>query len=419
MRRVGKVSIYFLPLTLSLAGAVCNSARGEDLSFGAVERGRYLTAAGDCQACHTVEGGKAFAGGRPIPTPFGTIYSANITPDQKSGIGSWSNDQFYRALHQGIAANGENLYPAFPYPWYTKVTRQDADDIKAFLDSLDPVSNDPPPNKLDWPLNYRVVMKGWNELFFKEGTFQSDSNKSPEWNRGAYLVEGLGHCGACHTPTNVLGASQKKAALHGGTLQDWYAPNLTGDVRSGLGSWSVDDITSFLKTGRNSHTTAYGAMSEVIEFSTSKLSENDLKAIAVYLKDIPPDTSSADNSSGKVDQKIVDAGKAIYVDNCSACHQMNGEGVPGMFPPLKGDANVQDRDPTTIIRVILDGAHAATTAAKPTQLSMPSFNWKLSNEQIADLATYIRNAWGNTAGTVSQSKVEELRESVRSTSSGQ
>jgi mono/diheme cytochrome c family protein len=419
MRGIGKSFIYILPLTVSLAGVVCDSAGGEDLSFGAVERGRYLTAAGDCQACHTVEGGKAFAGGRPIPTPFGTIYSANITPDQKSGIGSWSNDQFYRALHQGIAANGENLYPAFPYPWYTKLTRQDADDIKAFLDSLDPVRNDPPPNKLDWPLNYRLVMKGWNELFFKEGTFQSDSNKSPEWNRGAYLVEGLGHCGACHTPTNVLGASQKKAALHGGTLQDWYAPNLTGDVRSGLGSWTVDDITSFLKTGRNSRTTAYGAMSEVIEFSTSKLSDNDLKAIAAYLKDIPPDTSNADKSSGNVDANVVNAGKAIYVDNCSACHQMKGEGVRGMFPPLKGDANVQDRDPTTTIRVILNGAHAATTAAKPTQLSMPAFDWKLSNEQIADLATYIRNAWSNSAGAVSQSKVEELRKSVRSTSSGQ
>jgi len=418
MPHTGKVSI-FLPLTLTLAASVCGSARGEDLSFGAIERGRYLTAAGDCQACHTVEGGKTFAGGRPIPTPFGTIYSANITPDNKSGIGTWSNDQFYRALHQGIAANGENLYPAFPYPWYTKVTRQDADDIKAFLDSLEPVNSDPPPNKLDWPLNYRVVMKGWNELFFKEGTFQSDSNKSPEWNRGAYLVEGLGHCGACHTSTNVLGAAQKKAALHGGTLQDWYAPNLTGDVRSGLGSWTIDDITTFLKTGRNSRTTAYGAMSEVIEFSTSKLSDNDLRAIAVYLKDIPPDTSNTDKSSGNVDAKIVDAGKAIYVDNCSACHQMNGEGVRGMFPPLKGDANVQDRDPTTIVRVILNGAHAATTPAKPTQLSMPSFNWKLSNEQIADLATYIRNAWGNSAEAVSQSKVEELRKSLRSTSSSQ
>ncbi|MGX4771119.1 c-type cytochrome [Bradyrhizobium guangdongense] len=392
-------------LALSLFSSPVQS---EQLSFGQVERGRYLATAGDCEACHTTPGGKPFAGGRAIPTPFGTIYSANITADRKTGIGDWSEDQFYRALHQGIAADGSYLYPAFPYPWYTKVTREDSDALKAFLSSLEPISNSPPPNKLDWPLNDRVVMKGWNELFFHEGTFKPNSQKSPQWNRGAYLVEGLGHCGACHTPTNVLGGAKTASALHGGILQDWFAPNLTGDVRSGLGTWSIDEITTFLKTGRNSRTVAYGPMSEVITFSTSKLNDDDLKAIATYLKDVPKGEGSEDNAT-KPAEASLKAGRAIYVDNCSGCHQINGEGVSAMFPRLQGNSTVQDRDPTTIIRLILNGAHAATTDARPTQVSMPAFNWKLSDQQVADLATYVRSAWGNSAAAVPASRVKELR----------
>jgi mono/diheme cytochrome c family protein len=407
-------TIALLPLFIIWASLWCAPARCAQPSFGAVERGRYLAIAGDCQACHTVQGKSSFAGGRPIPTPFGTIYSANITPDRKSGIGDWSNDQFYRALHEGISANGENLYPAFPYPWYTKITREDSDAIKAYLDTLDPDKSTPPPNNLDWPLNYRVVLKGWNELFFKEGTFRPNANKSPEWNRGAYLVEGLGHCGACHTPTNFLGATKTDSRLQGGTLQDWYAPNLAGDLRSGLGAWSAEDITTFLKTGRNGRSAAYGPMSEVITYSTSKLNDTDLKAMATYLKDMPADQSEA--KAPKVDSKTLDVGKAIYVDNCSACHRSNGEGLPGMFPPLKGDATVQDREPTTIIRLILNGVHAVATDSKPTQLSMPAFDWKLSDDQIAALATYIRSSWGNSASAVSSSDVKSMRQSVRNTS---
>jgi mono/diheme cytochrome c family protein len=403
LRLAWRLSSCILALSL-----FSSPVRSEQLSFGQIERGRYLATAGDCEACHTAPGGKPFAGGRAIPTPFGTIYSANITPDRESGIGAWSDDQFYRALHKGIAADGSHLYPAFPYPWYTKVTREDADALKAFLSSLEPIRNSPPPNKLDWPLNDRVVMKGWNELFFHEGTFKPDSQKSPQWNRGAYLVEGLGHCGACHTPTNVLGAAKTGSALHGGTLQDWFAPNLTGDVRSGLGSWSINEITTFLKTGRNSRTVAYGPMSEVIAFSTSKLNDDDLKAIATYLKDVPKGDGSEDNAK-KPEEAALKAGRALYVDNCSGCHQTNGEGVPAMFPRLQGNNTVQDRDPTTIIRLILNGAHAATTDTRPTQVSMPAFDWKLSDQQVADLATYVRSAWGNSAASVPASKVKDLR----------
>ncbi|ABE64858.1 cytochrome c, class I (plasmid) [Nitrobacter hamburgensis X14] len=339
--------------------------------------------------------------------------SPNITPDRETGIGAWTDDQFYRSLHEGIADNGSHLYPAFPYPWYTKVTRDDALAIRAYLNSLDPVKAERRPNDLIWPLNHREMMAGWNEIFFTKGEFSPDPKKSAEWNRGAYLVEGLGHCGACHTPTNFLGAAKASERLQGGTLQDWYAPDLAGELRSGLGSWSADDIVQFLKLGRNNRTAAYGPMAEVITNSTSKLNDGDLKAIATYLKDMP--APATEKKPGKPDPKLVQAGKAIYIDNCSACHRSNGEGTPGTFPSLKGDTTVQDRDPTTIIRLILDGVHAVATDARPTPLSMPSFSWKLSDEQIAAVASYIRSAWGNAASPVSESDVQPMRQVLHGT----
>ena len=400
----------FLSLALSLAATPHMHARGQAASFSTLERGRYLAVAGDCEACHTNASGKPFAGGRPIPTPFGTIYSPNITPDRETGIGGWSNDQFYRALHAGVAANGDHLYPAFPYPWFTKVTREDSDAIRAYLNTLDPVSNTPPENKLDWPLNYRVVMRGWNELFFAEGTFVPNADKSAEWNRGAYLVEGLGHCGACHTPKNVFGAAERDKRLQGGTIQDWYAPDLAGDLRSGLGSWSSDDIVEFLKNGRNRRTAAYGLMAEVITRSTSKFNDSDLNAIATYLKDLP--ASNAKTQAAKADPKLTQAGEAIYIDNCSACHRSNGQGTPGTFPALKDDTNVQSRDPTTVIRVILDGTRAVPTNERPTPLAMPSFKWKLSDGEIAAVASYIRTTWGNSAPPVSESETQTMRKTL-------
>jgi len=406
--------IYPAPVLLA-AVVLLSSDTGwtEQLPFGQVERGKYLVDAGDCQACHTTKGGKPFAGGLPIETPFGVIYSPNITPDRETGIGEWTDDQFYRALHEGIANDGSHLYPAFPYPWYTKVTRDDALAIRAYLNSLDPIKAERQPNSLIWPLNYREVMAGWNELYFTKGEFSPDPKKSADWNRGAYLVEGLGHCGACHTPLNFAGAAKTSDRLQGGTLQDWYAPSLTGDLRRGLGNWSKADIVAFLKTGRNKRTAAYGPMAEVITDSTSKLNDSDLTAIASYLKDVP--APAAEKVPSKPDPKLVQAGQAIYLDNCSACHRSNGEGTPGTFPPLKGDATAQDRDPTTIIRVILDGAHAVATDAHPTPLSMPAFDWKLSDEQIAAVANYVRSTWGNAASTVSASDVQSMRQTLRTT----
>ncbi len=389
------------------------AALADQTSFAQIERGHYLASAGDCEACHTAKDGKPFAGGLPVETPFGVIYSPNITPDRDTGIGAWSDDQFYRAMHQGVAADGARLYPAFPYPWYTKVTRDDVLAIRAYLGTLDAVSAKRPKNGLPWPLSDREVMRGWNDFFFAEGEYAPDAAKPADWNRGAYLVEGLGHCGACHTQTDMFGAAKKKERLQGGTLENWYAPSLAGALGPGLGRWSADDIVQFLKTGRNTRTAAYGPMAEVIADSTSKLDDGDLKAIATYLKDMP--APAAGGTHEPPDAKLAQAGKAVYIDNCSACHRSNGEGTPGTFPALKGDSAVQGADPTTVIRLILDGVRAVATDAHPTPLSMPSFAWKLSDEQIAAVASYIRSDWGNASAPVSASDVHSMRQELQAT----
>lgn len=381
-----------------------------DRSYSEIERGHYLTNAGDCIACHTAEKGQPLAGGRLVETPFGVIYSPNITPDRQTGIGAWSDEDFYRAMHLGTGADGRRLYPAFPYPYFTKLTRDDVISIRAFLETMPAVKNVPPPNTLRWPLNYRVLMKGWDWMYFEPGTYQPDANKSAEWNRGAYLVEGAAHCGACHTPKNIAGADKEDQRLIGGRLQNWFAPDLTNSTRAGLGGWNNDDIVEYLKTGRNRYSGATGLMAEVVTNSTSKLNDNDLHAIAVYLKDV---TSKDDQTSSKPEPNLMTAGAAIFNDACSACHQSDGTGVPLMFPPLGRNANVQSADPTSVIRVILQGARTVPTATKPTPSTMPAFDWKLSDDEIAAVATFIRNQWGNAAPPVAVDQIKSLRKELR------
>src|SRR5690348_12894021 len=254
--------------------------------FDQVERGRYLAVASDCAACHTVPGsGHDFAGGRAIETPFGLLLAPNITPDPLTGIGAWTNDEFVNALTRGTGRHDERLYPAMPYTYYTKLSRDDALAIRAYLNTIPAVQNAVKSNQLPFPLNIRTGLMAWDALFFTAGAFKPNPNKSAEWNRGAYLVEGPGHCGMCHTPKNFLGADDTGNALQGGVLQGWFAPDLTGDPRRGLGSWSADDIVAYLKTGHNRISFATGPMSEVISDSTSHMTDADLKAIAAYLKD--------------------------------------------------------------------------------------------------------------------------------------
>lgn len=391
---------------------------GERMSpgpYGQIARGRYLVRAGDCAACHTAENGAPFAGGRAVPTPFGVIYSSNITPDPDTGIGRWSDGDFYRAMHEGIDRLGNHLYPAFPYPWYTRVSRDDVLAIKAYLDTLAPVRQRNRPNELPWPLNMRGDMAVWNGMFFDAGTYQPDPKRSPQWNRGAYLVKGLGHCGACHSAKNFAGATDKDDPLTGGFAEHAFAPSLNGGIRDGLGSWTEQDIVQYLGTGRNSRTAAAGPMAEVVEESTQYLSKSDRQAIAVYLKSLP---APKDESVATVDKDTLDRGAALYVDNCEGCHLKEGQGELGAFPPLRASTAVQAKSADTLIGVILDGAQIPATKSEQTGLAMQGFADHLTDAQIADLTTYIRNAWGNHAEAVDADDVEDLRETLRKSPGG-
>lgn len=396
----------------ALTGAMLTMpAHSADTSYAVLARGKRLVDAGDCIACHTVAGGKAFAGGRPIETPFGVIYSPNITPDRDTGIGAWSDDDFYRAMHEGISADGSRLYPAFPYPYFTRMTRDDVMAVRAYLNTLPAVHSQRPGNELTWPLNNRVMMRGWNMMFFKPGTFEPNPDKSAEWNRGAYLVEGPGHCGACHTPKNLLGSDKSGAKLRGGLVQNWFAPKIANTKGDGIGNWSVDDVVDYLKTGRNKYSGAAGLMAEVVRYSTSKLPEEDLRAIATYLKDT--DGGPAPDAA-KPDDAVANAGATVFKDSCSGCHKPDGTGVPGMFPPLAHNANVQQRDPTTVLRVILEGARTEPTKERPTPFAMPAYGWKLTDAQIAAVASYVRSSWGNKGAPVDAATVRKLRKSISS-----
>jgi mono/diheme cytochrome c family protein len=379
-------------------------------SASQVERGKYLTALGDCVACHTQEGGARFAGGRPVETPFGTIVSANITPDQSTGIGGWNADQFYRALHEGIDDEGEHLYPAFPYNYYTRVTREDSDAIFAYLRSIPAMQHRFKRNELRFPFNIRALMIGWNALFLHKGPYRSDPSKSAEWNRGAYLVEGLGHCQACHTPQDMMGAPKKDKAFQGGVFAEWFAPDITANKRVGVGSWDDASLREFLRRGNNVHSAASGEMGEVVAFSTSQMNDADLNAVLTYVRSIE---ASPDAKVTRPEQAVMKQGEAIWQDACSACHQMDASGVPRYFPPLKQDANLQQSDPTTLVHFILTGTRKIPTDAAPTPLSMPAFYWKLDDQQVAAVATYARNSWGNAASPVTADQVKKLRAKLK------
>ena len=391
------------------AAAFPPDAAGQNSSDPAA-RGRYLAVAGDCKSCHTNPGGQEYAGARPIRTPFGIIYSANITPDPKTGIGQWTEADFYRALHKGIAHGGKNLYPVFPYTYFTRMSRADVDSIWAYLQTLPPTYQVKPRNRLPFPLNIRFVLKLWNALFFKSGEFRPNPAMTAEWNRGSYLVWGPGHCGACHTRKNFLGADRNSHALQGGTLDNWVALDLTGDPRRGLAEWSQGDVVEYLRSGRNARAAASGSMQEVIYESTSRMSDADLAAIATYLKTLPP--RGADKGVRPPSQSAMRAGQAIYVDSCAACHGQNGEGQPRLFPQLAGDTAVQAKDPTTILRIILEGSRSVPTPAQPSAPAMPMFAGKLSDEEVASVATYVRNSWGNVAPEVSARSAAKMRHNV-------
>jgi mono/diheme cytochrome c family protein len=395
-----------LTMVLLCAASVCGPA-GAQPTTDTLARGKALVEAADCAGCHTADAAKPFAGGKRIDTPFGGIYSPNLTPDRETGLGTWSDEAFLRALRDGVAPGGSRYYPAFPYPYFTKLTRDDILAIRAYLATLAPVHNVTPRPELRWPLNHRIVMRVWNFLFFRPGPLEPDQAKSPQWNRGAYLVEGAAHCGACHTPKNMFGANKPGQAYGGGLVQGWFAPRLDAAPRSGLKSWSADDLVEYLQSGRNGRSQADGPMAEVVVNSTSKMADSDVRAIATYLKDLP---------AGAPEPAVVPPppaqmadGEKLYRGACIACHEVDGSGSPRIYPPLPGNANLQSADATSTIRIILDGAETVTTPRAPNSGSMPAYDAKLSDQQIADVTNYIRNSWGNAAPIVTAAQVAAVR----------
>lgn len=413
MRRVGHLAAAAV---LAALGGCAVSVRADEATdrqdFPTIERGRYLAIVGDCGACHTTPGsGEPYAGGRPIETPFGKILAANITPDRDTGIGAWTDDEFVGSLLNGTGQNGQHLYPAMPYTYFTRMTRDDALAIRAYLNTVPPIHHDVVSNQLPFPFNIRASMIAWNALFFKPGALQHDPAKTAEWNRGAFLVEGPMHCGMCHTPKNILGGNKTSERLQGYSLQGWHAPNLTNDNYRGLGRWSADDIVAYLKTGHTDAAAASGPMAEEVALSSSRITDEDLHAIAIYLKD-RPDSGAAKPAPIAATDPAMKVGGAIYADECSACHAPKGDGVSGLIPSLAGSAAVQAAAPTSVLHVLLRGVRSVGTQGAPTASAMPPFNWLLTDDQVAAVATYVRNAWGNAAPAVTAADASRARASL-------
>lgn len=374
----------------------------------AIERGRYVAIASDCTACHTMPESKLpLAGGYKISTPFGGIYASNITPDTETGIGSWTERDFFRAVRHGKGKEGEHLYPAMPYNAYVKMTDQDMHDLWMYMRSVKPIHYQVPETNLGFPYNIRLAMMGWNLLFFKNAGFQVDNSQSAQWNRGAYLVEGPEHCAACHTAKNLIGGDSSDY-LQGGNLGEWHAPDITPNPHTGIGSWSEQQVVDYLKLGSNHVAVASGPMAEAVTNSTQHLTEDDLKAIAVYLKQVPASTTSLPQPLS-LDNAQMKMGENVYSANCTACHNSDGKGIPNLAASLAGNPGLLADDASSIITTVLQGGRGAVTAGNPTSGAMPSFAWKLSDEQVAAAATYLRNSWGNAAKPVSVEEVAKAR----------
>lgn len=385
------------------------SAKVDSADPAQVKRGQYVAITSDCVACHTVPGGQPYAGGYALQTPFGTIKASNITQDTETGIGGWSLDQFDKAVRHGIGTHGY-LYPAMPYTAYTKMSDQDVADLYAYISTLAPVKHKVVENELPFPFNQRMLLAGWNLLFFKDEPFIATSGTPPQVARGDYLVNGPGHCAACHTAKNLLGGDVAEA-LQGGTLQGWHAPDLTSNPHTGLGKWSAEDVISYLKTGSSRQSVASGPMLEAVENSTQHMNDQDLQAITAYLKTLPSGKAEVPVAVAASDPQMIQ-GKRVFESQCEACHVSSGAGVRRMIPELRGNAQVNAKDPASLLNVVLMGADAPLTAGNPTGAGMPRFDWKLADEDIAAVQTYIRNSWGNSAAKVTAEQVKAARAEV-------
>ncbi len=377
-----------------------------------VARGAYLARAGDCMACHTTRGGVPYAGGRALATPFGNVISPNITPDKDTGIGAWSADDFWRAMHNGKSKDGRLLYPAFPYTNYTKVRREDSDALYAYFQSVPPQRQANLPHTLRFPYNQQIALAAWRALYFKPAVHQDEPARSVEWNRGAYLVQGLGHCSACHSSRTTLGGSEE--GLSGGLIPmlGWYAPSLTSNAEAGLGDWDTEHIVALLHTGVSPRATVFGPMAEVVRQSLQHLEVTDVRAMAVYLKSLPdtqPPVKAAPRDTSEAATRQLAQGAKLYETHCASCHQADGKGVPPGYPPLAGNRALLTASPVNAIRIVLNGGFAPGTAGNPRPYGMPPYGPVLNDGEVAAVVSHLRASWGNNAPAVTALEVNKYR----------
>lgn len=418
--------------TLALVGSATLQAADVDQP-ALVKQGGYLARAGDCVACHTAKGGKPFAGGLAMETPIGVIYSTNITPD-KTGIGDYSFEDFDQAVRHGVAKNGSTLYPAMPFPSYARVSDADMQALYAyFMQGVAPVAQANKDSDIPWPLSMRWPLTAWRWMFApKVEVQQPNIGADPVVSRGAYLVEGLGHCGACHTPRaltmqeKALSANDGSSFLSGSApLEGWIAKSLRGDHKDGLGSWSEEQLVQFLKTGRSDRSAVFGGMSDVVVHSMQYMSQDDLTAIARYLKSLPANDPA--DQPHAYDKQVAEAlwkgddskpGAAVYIDNCAACHRTDGHGYTRVFPALAGNPVLQSEDATSLIHIVLKGGTLPATHTAPSTFTMPAFAWRLSDQEVADVVNFIRTSWGNQGSKVKAGDVADLRKNDMQSTSG-
>jgi mono/diheme cytochrome c family protein len=386
----------------------------------ALTRGEYLTRAADCAACHTAPGGKQFAGGRAFKLPFGTLYSPNITPDKETGIGNWNDEDFVRTLHEGVGKDGKYLYPAFPYPSYTLMTRNDVLAIKAYLFSLKPVRHMPPGNDLSFPFNQRYLMRFWDLLFNPDRRFEPNTNQTAEWNRGAYVSEALGHCGDCHTPRNLLQGLSSSRKFAGAVIQGWKAYNITPDPVWGIGNWSDPQLIEYLVTGHaQDRSSAAGPMGEAVDDSLRFLVSDDIHAMTTYLKSIPPiadSTNPAAVRAPSTETQVTQAERAASRDHglglhvfegaCTGCHSFNGAGTVFAYASLAGNRSVNDPAAVNLTQVLFQGAHLHTPDGA---VFMPAFGAGYSDAEIAAVANYVTGRFGASASSVTPEEVSKRR----------
>jgi mono/diheme cytochrome c family protein len=406
-------------LLLPTPTTATETAQTPQTSAAQIEQGRYLALAGNCMACHTTRGGTPFAGGRRIDTPFGGVFSSNLTPDPATGLGQWTAQDFWQAMHRGRSKDGRLLAPAFPYNHTSVITRQDSDAMLAWLKTLPPVVQAQPAHTLVWPVGTQPALAVWRSLFFEPSPFQADKSQSAEWNRGAYLVQGLGHCAACHSPRNALGANGSVSDLSGGLMPvvNWYAPDLTREAESGLASTPLPEIVRLLRTGGSATAQTNGPMGEVVQHSLQHLKETDLQAMAVYLQSRAqntPQPAPAEVKPNRISLQVATLGGKVYENQCLQCHGEQGEGVKTAsgevaYPALAGNRAVLLNDPTNLVQLVLYGGYGPATAGHLRPFGMPPAVLELQDRDIAAVLTHLRSRWGNQASEVTPLQVNRIR----------